>query len=110
MANAKGVRKAMRISNVDIMTISSQKNGLVGFANIVVNDILLTSIAIYRKKSGGYRLLYPTKRAGENEKVIYHPISKTASKTIESAIFAEYKKVIGKGCDNDRYHKVGVRD
>ncbi len=100
----------MRISGVDIMTIFPQQNGLVGFANVVIEDVLLTSIAIYRKKSGGYRLLYPTKRAGENEKVIYHPISKTASKAIESAIFAEYKKVIDKGCDNDRYYKAGVRD
>ena len=50
------------VSEVNIEIVKPQ-NGLVGFANIVIEgNIYLSGIAIYKKLNAeGYRLLYPKK-------------------------------------------------
>ena len=55
----------MKISEVNIILIKP-RNGLIGFASLVVNDALyLGSIGIHQKLNGnGYRLTYPTKKTG----------------------------------------------
>ncbi len=89
------------ISNVKIILIYP-KNGLVGFASFTLNNSLfLSSIGIHKKLSKEeYRLTYPQK----NNKYIFNPITKELSKKIEKAIFAEYKNVISKKSNNDRYN------
>lgn len=72
-------------------------NGLVAFASIVINGYLrLNSIAIHRKLDGsGYRLTYPTKRAGNEDRTIFHPITPELSKAIERVLFDEYRRLHG---------------
>lgn len=72
-------------------------DGLVAFASLIINGNLhLGSIAIHRKLDGsGYRLTYPTKKAGPTDRAIYHPLTPDLSKLIEQRIFDEYRRLFG---------------
>lgn len=89
----------IEISKIEIKAIKP-KQGLVGFANIVVNGTLkLNSIAIHSKLNGeGYRLTYPTK----NQFYLFHPINEATSRLIEQAVINEFKNVTN---TNDRYSR-----
>jgi DNA-binding cell septation regulator SpoVG len=78
----------MKIDEVNTILIKP-RNGLIGFASLVINDALyLGSIGIHQRLNGnGYRLTYPTKKTGENNMDIFHPINREAGKAIETAIF-----------------------
>jgi len=61
----------MIVNSVNIKFIKPH-NGLIGFANVVVdNNLYLSSIAIFERMDRTYRLQYPTKR-GESEKQLLH--------------------------------------
>ena len=93
----------MRITEVNITPIRPQ-DGLIAFASVVVEDRLyLSSIAIYTRPDGSYRLLYPTKKLGERMLNIFHPISREASRQIEYAIFKKCEKVFERSSGNDRH-------
>lgn len=70
-------------------------NGLVAFASLVLNgNLRLNSIAIHRKMDGsGYRLTYPTKRAGTEDRTMFHPITPELSKAIEQVLFDAYQNL-----------------
>lgn len=92
----------MIVTEVNIVPIKP-KDGLIGFATIVTDDSLyLNSIAIYTKRDGSYRLLYPTKITGERAINIFHPINRIASQKIEQAIFEKCKNVFERS-NNDRH-------
>lgn len=83
----------MKISEVSITPVKPQ-NGHIAFASIVIDDgMYLSSIAIYTKLDGAYRLLYPTKKVGERFVNLFHPISREASKQIEDAIFKKCEEI-----------------
>lgn len=84
------------ISDIRIVPVKSI-DGLVAFASFVINGNLhLGSIAIHRKLDGsGYRLTYPTKKAGSTDRAIYHPLTPDLSKLIEQTIFDEYRRLFG---------------
>lgn len=71
------------------------KNGLVAFANCVLNQSLyLSSIAVHKKLNGaGYRLTYPTRKVGNTDLNIFHPINKELSKAIEESVFKQVEKL-----------------
>lgn len=99
----------MKIKNVNITPVTPY-NGLIAFANLTLdNDILLGSIAVYRKLDGGLRLLYPSKRVKDKDVTVFHPLTREASRLIENAIFKECKNVLNKGCENDRYDSASIR-
>lgn len=87
----------MKISEVNIIPIRP-KDGLVGFASVVINDaIYLGSIGIHQKLNGnGYRLTYPTKKMGMHNADIFYPINKTVGKAIENAILDKLNDVMKK--------------
>ncbi|MCP4482922.1 MAG: hypothetical protein GY817_09385 [bacterium] len=97
----------MKITETNIEFIKS-KNGLIGFASIVIdNALFLSSIAIHKKLTDdGYRLTYPTKQKADKNFNIYYPINKEASKEIENAVFAKLKEVMNKANKNDRYNSI----
>jgi stage V sporulation protein G len=83
----------MRISDVQVIPVKPQ-NGLVGLASLVFDDCLyLGSLGIYTKPMGGYRLTYPTKKAGGVN--VFHPISRVAGEQIERAVIAKFERVQG---------------
>lgn len=87
------------ISEVQIVPVKPN-NGLIAFASFVLDGKLyLSSIGIHQKLNGlGYRLTYPTKKAGLN---IFHPISKELGKEIEEVILNKLKEVMEGS--NDRH-------
>ena len=82
------------ICEIQIIPIKPQ-NGLIAFASVVFEDSLyLGSIGVHKKlNSVGYRLTYPTKRVGDRDINIYHPINREISKAIEEAIINKAKEV-----------------
>ncbi|HBB76372.1 MAG: hypothetical protein A2186_01555 [Candidatus Levybacteria bacterium RIFOXYA1_FULL_41_10] len=89
----------MKITEIQIIPIKPQ-NGLVAFASFVLNESLyLGSIGILTRPEGGYRLVYPTKKVGERNINIFHPINKVFAKSIEKEVIKEFEDVM----KNDRY-------
>lgn len=94
----------MKISEVNIILIKP-KDGLIGFASIVVDDALyLGSIGIHQKLNGGFRLTYPTKNSGMHQGNIFHPINGMTGKLIEGAIFNKLNDVMKKVDGNAGYN------
>ena len=93
----------MKISEVNIILIKP-RNGLIGFASLVINDALfLSSIGIHQKLNGnGYRLTYPTKKTGTNDMDIFHPINRETGKALEDTIFNKLNDVMNR-LDNAGY-------
>lgn len=92
-----------KISEVQIIPIKPN-DGLIAFASCVLYDCLyISSMGVHTKLDNtGYRLTYPTKKVGDRDINIYHPITKNLSKAIEKAVFSKLKDVTEKS--NDRYH------
>ena len=91
----------MHITEVNIIPIKPQ-DGLIAFASVVVNESLyLSSIAIYTRLDGSYRLLYPTKKLGERLVNLFHPISRETSRQIEDAIFKKCYEIFERSNDNE---------
>ena len=101
--NHKGSH-SMKISDVNITFIKPQC-GLIGFASLILTEAFYVSgIAIHERLDGsGYRLTYPNRKSGDQVFNICHPISRQASKAIESAVFQEIKDVKKKSCNNAGY-------
>jgi len=84
----------MKITEIQIIPIKP-RDGLIAFASIALeNSLYLGSIGVHTRLNGsGYRITYPTKKIGERNINIYHPINKETSKVIEEAIIAKVKKI-----------------
>ena len=84
----------MKITEIQITPIKP-KDGLVGFASVVLeNSLYLGFIGVYTRLDGtGYRLTYPTKKIGDKSINIYHPINKETGKAIELAVFKKLKEI-----------------
>ncbi|MCA9388963.1 septation protein SpoVG family protein [Candidatus Berkelbacteria bacterium] len=96
----------MKLSEIEIIPVKPQ-GGLVAFASLVVNDsIYLGSIGIHQRLSGGYRVVYPTKKVGVRDVSIFHPINRMTGKLIETAIVEKCEELFEKSDErNDRYSK-----
>lgn len=95
----------MFVSEINITPIRPH-DGLIAFASVVIDDRLyLSSIAIYTRPDGTYRLLYPTKKLGERVVNLFHPINRETSRQIEDAIFKKCEEIFERSNDNDRYRQ-----
>ena len=85
----------MNITEVNISLVKP-KEGMIAFASVVLEgQLLLGSIAVHRKLSGGFRLTYPTKKIGEENSHVFHPIHRELGHAIEQAVFNKLKEVTG---------------
>ena len=84
-----------QVSEVQIKIVKP-KDGLVGFASLVLDGKLyLSSIGVFTKLDGsGFRLTYPTKKVGMSDMQIYHPINKEVSEAIEEAVINKANEVL----------------
>ncbi|MCX6781896.1 MAG: septation protein SpoVG family protein [Candidatus Magasanikbacteria bacterium] len=84
----------MKITEVQIIPIKAN-NGLIAFGSVLFDDCLfLGSIGIHKKLDGsGYRITYPTKKIGEKDINIFHPINKEVSKLIEDEIIKKVNRL-----------------
>jgi DNA-binding cell septation regulator SpoVG len=87
----------MQVTEVDIAFVRP-KDGLIAFASVVLDDQLyLSGIAIHSKLVGsGYRLTYPTRRIGNVQFSLFHPIRRRIGLAIEQAIIDKLKNVVSK--------------
>jgi len=89
-----------QITEIQIIPIKP-KDGIVAFASFVLNrGLYLGSVAIMTKPTGGYRLVYPTKKLGAKGINIFHPINRDFAQTVEQAVLAKFEDVMSR---NDRY-------
>jgi len=83
-----------KISEIQIVPIKP-KDGLVAFANFVLDgNIYLGSIGIMAKLNGGFRLVYPTKKIGNRNINLFHPINKEFGQFIEIEVLKHFEKVM----------------
>lgn len=87
--------KAVKITKLEINLIKPNQ-GLIGFANIVLEDqFFVGSIGVHSKLNGkGYRLTYPSRKVGDQNITIFHPVTLELSKIIEEAIEAQISKLL----------------
>ena len=87
----------MKISEINIQLIKPA-NGLIAFASVVLDDkVYLGSIGVHRRLDGtGYRLTYPTKKTGNRDFHIFHPIERSLGQQIEQAILAKVAALLEK--------------
>ena len=94
-----------QITEIQILPIKPQ-NGIVAFTSFLLDDCLyLSSIAIMTRPQGGYRLVYPTKKVGNRDINIFHPINKNFAQIIEKAVIEKFEEVMN---PNDRYDCVNL--
>ena len=76
-----------KITEIEIIPIKP-RGGLIAFASFVLDEkYYVSSVAIFTKLDGsGYRLVYPSKKVGERNINIFHPIRVEVGKAIEKAI------------------------
>ncbi len=89
------------ITEIQIIPVKP-KDGIVAFASFVLDQCLyLSSIAVMTRPTGGYRLVYPTKKIGLRNINIFHPISRDFAQTIEKNVIEKLEKVMSR---NDRHY------
>jgi len=94
---SKNEKSVMKISEVNIQLIKPT-NGLIAFASVVLDDkVYLGSIGVHQRLDGtGYRLTYPTKKTGNRDFHIFHPIEKNLGQQIERAILTKVVALLEK--------------
>lgn len=90
-----------QLSEIQIIPIKPQ-NGLVAFASFVLDGSLyMGSIGIMTRPRGGYRLVYPTKKVGDKNINIFHPINREFASQVEAKIIKKFEDVMNK---DDRHN------
>ncbi len=83
----------IRISEIQIVPIQSN-NGLVGFASLIFEDAFyLSSIGIFTRPSGGYRLTYPLRKNTRSNLNFFYPINKEVAEQIEHAVTKKFEEM-----------------
>ena len=77
----------LKISEIEVIPVKPSA-GLIGFASFVLeNKYYVSSVAIYtRLNNFGYRLVYPTKKVGDKNINIFHPVNSEVGTKIEEVI------------------------
>jgi DNA-binding cell septation regulator SpoVG len=82
-----------QIESIQITPLNYPVNGLVAFALVKYAGLILSSIGIYTLRGKeGYRITYPTKKAGSHDRNVYNPYSSEVSKYLEESIIDYYIK------------------
>ncbi|MCC7288985.1 septation protein SpoVG family protein [bacterium] len=93
------------VSEVNIVPIKPN-DGLIAFASVVVNrSLYLGSIGVHSRPNGSYRITYPTKRLGNKELSLYHPINRDIGQQIELAVIAKCQQIFEGSDEDDRHNK-----
>ena len=94
-----------QITEIQIIPIKPQ-NGIIAFVSFLLdNSLYLSSIAIMTRPGGGYRLVYPTKKVGNRNINIFHPINKDFAQAIEKDVMKQFEEVMK---FNDRHNCINL--
>lgn len=79
--------KEIIITEFQFIPVKPQ-DGLIGFVSFVLDGkYYLSSIAVYTRLDGcGFRLVYPSKKIGDKNINIFHPINSIAGTRIEEVV------------------------
>jgi len=87
------MEKKNNINEIKISKVQP-KNGLVGFASLVFeNAFYLSSIGIFQRPNGGYRLAYPTRKNTEKRLNYFFPVNKQVAHQMEQEIIKAFLKL-----------------
>jgi len=83
-----------KVTDIQIIPVRP-KDGLVAFASLVFDhSFYFSSIGIYTRPQGGYRLTYPTRKSPINSFNVFHPINKEIADAIETVVISKYESII----------------
>jgi len=83
-----------KVTQIQIIPVKP-KDGLVAFVSFTFdNSFYFSSIGIYTRLQGGYRLTYPTRKSFTTSLPIFHPINKEIASMIEEAVIRKYEEII----------------
>lgn len=89
------------ISEIQIVPVKPN-NGLIAFCSFVLFESLYcSSVAIYTRPEGTYRLVYPTKKLPDKNVNLFYPINKLFAEQILKEVSNKYEEVMK--LKNDRY-------
>ncbi len=77
----------IKIEELNIIPVKP-KDGLIAFASFILDKkYYVSSVAIYTRLGGdGWRLVYPSKKVGDKNINIFHPINSEVGTKIEEAV------------------------
>jgi len=92
------MQEKVKISEINVIPVKPNE-GLIGFASFVLDErYYVGSVAIYtRLNDFGYRLVYPTKKVGEKNINIFHPLNQAVGGMIEKEVTKKLNEVFGGG-------------
>ena len=83
-----------KVTEIQIIPVKP-KDGLVAFASFIFdNSFYFSSIGIYTRPQGGYRLTYPTRKTQSSGIYLFHPINKETYQQIEMIVVEKYEEIM----------------
>lgn len=91
----------VKISEIQVIPVKP-RDGLIGFVSFVLDErYYVGSVAIYtRLNNFGYRLVYPTKKVGENNLNIFYPINSEIGQAIECSVTKKVNEIFDENYEN----------
>ena len=92
----------VKISEIQIIPVKP-KDGLIGFASFVLDEkYYVGSVAIFtRLGKSGYRLVYPSKKLGDKNINLFHPINPRAGEIIEEEVSKRIEQLMNSSYVNE---------
>ena len=92
--------KPTTISEIQFYPVKPQ-DGLLGFVSFVLDGkFWMGSVAVFTRREGGYRLVYPTRKvAGQNINV-FHPINPEVGLQVEQAVSEKVAEICSEPYDS----------
>lgn len=82
-----------KISEIQFYPVKP-KDGLLGFVSFVLDGkFWMGSVAVFSRRDGGYRLVYPTRKVANQNINIFHPIDPAVGREVETAISEKVAKI-----------------
>lgn len=88
----------LKVSEIEVIPVKPRE-GLIGFTSFILDEkYYVSSVAIYTRLDGsGYRLVYPTKKVGDKNINVFHPINNEVGKVIDEAVINKINEVFDEG-------------
>lgn len=88
------------ISEIQFYPVKPQ-DGMVGFVSFVLDGkFWMGSVAVFTRREGGYRLVYPTRKvAGQNINV-FHPINQDIGLLVEQVVSEKVAEIFSEQYDS----------
>lgn len=83
-----------QITEIQIIPVKPN-NGLIAFCSFILFESLYcSSIAIYSRPDGSYRLVYPTKKLSNKDISLFYPINKEFADSILKEVIKKFEDVM----------------